>query len=367
MTPSRVQMVRVSSIWALGLAAASLAGCRGERAEIDKPRGSRATQALSPPTENRTDHSDFDFGTIIARPGATLAHAHSYRNSSGRPVRVVRSVNAKPCCGTVEPIVATTLQPGEEVSVKVTVRVATAGPLQHRALLEGDDGTVLAEYWTLADVRPRVRVEDVSDQETNVLPGGSAILKREVVTAGTRDDPPFDPGDVVVATGLAWAWEGPTREASTGDGLIQRSRMLHLTIRGDGDPGPRADEIRFSRGDVLFAIHALRWHVAEAIRALPPGLVLSAGGEPLSRSIVLRAEDASPFEVVAIRPEFPGVTAEKPKPGAAITHVLRLTVDPAANRDGRRSGDVIFETTHPDQKLVKVSLIWTGPSTGNAP
>src|SRR5579883_974602 len=55
----------------------------------------------------------FDFGHVIGGPGRTLIHHYQITNMAGRPVRLLRAINSKPCCGEIERFEAATLQPSQ--------------------------------------------------------------------------------------------------------------------------------------------------------------------------------------------------------------------------------------------------------------
>jgi hypothetical protein len=229
----------------------------------------------------------FDFGMVLGEADRELSHTYTLTNTLDRPVKVLRSINGKPCCGEVEPIRPTTLLPGQSTTLTVTIYVggATIGPVQHRAILETDHPEVpTQEFWTLATIRPRIRIEAAQQTIASLAPNSTTRLTFEAFAYGTSTDPPASLDDAQVRSSLEVDWSGPARERVIEGGLIERSRPFVVTLEADAEPGYRAGEFRLVDGGTTLLSYPLRWKVAPAVETTPAGVVVPTPPSPGPRS-----------------------------------------------------------------------------------
>lgn len=241
-----------ASLFAACLAFVPILGCEPSAATRNLDVGAHihiTPPSVDHPLGPESDHRHH-FGSAVGRPNLRLTHEYLIKNRSSKPVKILRSVNAKPCCGDVESIGPKSLAPGESIALKVTLRLGeTSGPLQHRALVETDlPGETLLEYWTTADILARVRVEEKTEKFDPLLPGQSARREFVAFAYGTTADPPvrLDDSTLKATSGVVWA--GPVSERELEGQIIERSRPFTIELKAEGEPGSRIENISLADG-----------------------------------------------------------------------------------------------------------------------
>lgn len=337
--------------------AALVQGCTSEKSP---PPTQALVQSDPLPNEDRSplggdDGRRFDFGQVIGAPGLRLTHVFPLRNSSDRPVKVLRALNAKPCCGEVEPMQPTTLQPGETAHLKVTVHAGTTiGVLQHRTLVEIDDPNAPPlEFWTLATVHPGARIEASHQGVPDILAGRSAALDFTVLTYGTKAHRPLPLGDSAVQSPLSLAWASAATEHAIDDGVIERSRSFTLHLKANDDPGPKSSVLRVVDSGTVVLDHPVRWEVIPPITQTPKMVVLT----PEKREVVvlLRSRDGTRFRVTKVEFDTPGLRGAARESKRALQHAVRVEAETTVAHDGRRMSMKVV-TDHPSQGVVVVRV-----------
>lgn len=306
----------------------------------------------------------FDFGVVVGGEDRSLKHEYRLVNHSDSPVRILEVVNAKPCCGQVEPVESNTLEPGEGLDIKVTVRAGqTLGPVQHRVLVETDLGEpATLEYWTVVEVIPRVRLDEVTEKLAPLFPGHSAQRRFVVYAHALEGERGLELDDSTVNATSGLAWEGPARRTQRADGVVEWSRPLSITLTAEGDPGPRTETITVLDGERPALQRRLDWEVASCLKADPPGLIAAVASR-MEKRVIVRSVDGRAFRITSIGVEAPGVSAKVEEDEPRAAHVVRVAIEPEADGQGR-SGKLVIKTDHPGQAVVVVGVLITAP---NAP
>ncbi len=296
---------------------------------------------------------------VLAGTDVTRSHTFRVANTSGRPVKILGVANRKPCCGEVEPIPATTLGPGQAVEVAVTLHIGlAAGRVIHLAEIqtEGDGGKILAtELRTMGTGLARATVEVVGSAPSSLDPGELAKVELIARSFGNRERPPFPLDDRAIRCDVPFDWKGIAEDRlDPGSGLDELHRPLVVTLDASGEPGRRWTTLELLDGGSAVARKTIAWEVAPAIKATPPGLVLSADSSGPWK-IMLRGRDDRPFRVVSASSKIEGLMLTPVGGEARTTHTLtfRLVGPPWPET---RTGEIVVETDNPRQPLVKVSI-----------
>jgi hypothetical protein len=282
------QLPHVCCLIASSLALAQVSGgCSPPSSGFATARAHSQAELFGPQSDRR-----HDFGTILARPGRAVTHSFLLINNTGRQLRLVRAVNRKPCCGEVR-FDPKTLAPGEQTTLTVTLRIGdSAEPLSHLAVVETDDPVFpTRDYFTFARPQPRFRLEPAdSNGVLSVRPSSTVRAAFTAFSFGTVSEPPTPLGDSTIESALKVEWAAGPRNSSLSNGLSAQSRQFSLILRGDGEPGERSSTVTVRHGDDVLGSTTLRWEVAQAVKAVPGALVLSARDGDVQHVVSLRSD-----------------------------------------------------------------------------
>ncbi len=345
-----------------------IAGCR-ERQEVTANHSIRKS-AVSHTILGSSDDRSFSFGPILGKPGLKVSHQFRVKNGRNKSIRVLRSINGKPCCGDVESLKPMTLDPGEELNLRVTLRIdGSPGPLHHLALLETDlPETNPVEFHTFATVYPRFRIVET---EAELHGPSSGTISRRLFTVssfGTNEESPLDLDDSLVKTTLPKAWHGPKVERIIDERIIEISRTLSVILDAAGEPGHRSELITLQRGDEILLQYPFQWEMAAALKAMPSTIIFGSDVSETEKTIVLRSSDGKNFRLTKIESTLAGVEITAEDSGSSTTKRLRLSIE---RREVQETafGHIRIYTDHPLQPLVKISMAISGkvplPGTRN--
>ncbi len=301
-----------------------------------------------------------DFGAVIGRPDGTRVHAFTLTNSTAKSVRILKATNMKSCCGTIRWVGPTTLAPGESATLEATVRTGGAtGPLSHYATVETDCPTAPAlEFWTLANVLPRVKVAEVGETPP-LFPSGKSRRRFEVHAYGTNTEPPAPLDSLSIRTTLQAGWDGPAVATKSEGGPTEQVRPFAVDLVGDGEPGSRSAVITLVSGNEELLRQSLSWEVASAIKATPSGLVVAASDGPSEKRILIRSNDDRPFVIQGVEASLSGIKAAAPDNTSSATHTLTIQAIPSPENAGK-AGEITITTDHPKQPTIKVAVFVSG-------
>jgi hypothetical protein len=304
-----------------------------------------------------------DFGLVIGSAELKLSHSFNLTNTTGRSVRLLRAVNHKPCCGDVR-FQPTTLSPGQEAKLEVTIRIGeSTEPFSHLTVLETDHPSFpRREFYVFARPHPHFRLDpDDNNKALAVTPKSSIVASFIAFAYGTQSQPPISLGEATVASDSKATWCGPSRDRVMENGLIERSRPISLSLRGDGDPGDRISTINVTHGSETLGASNFRWEVVPGIKASPSTLLLTHGSDSRRRIIWLRSQDGRPFQVVDVSSSVPGIRGTITEKGAKLVHNLGVTIGLEPG-NSTRWGQLTIKTSHPSQPIVKMTVFIAGHS-----
>ena len=304
-----------------------------------------------------------DFGPILA--GTSVARRHTYRlvNPSVQPVRIIGVVNRKPCCGDVEAIGATTLDPDAAVEIIVTLHIGlAAGRVVHLAELhyqDKDGKTLAAPIRTTGTGLARAVIEPVEPAPSLLAPGESARIEYLARSFGNRDRPPFPLDDRAIRCDVPTRWTGPAESRiDPATGLDEIRRPFAATVAASGEPGHRLTVIDLLEDGSPVGRMPIAYEVTALIRATPSGLIVAAGSHG-PWTVVLKANQDRPFRVLAGHSTVEGMALGPFDPTSRPTHHLTIRLDGRAGAEAR-SGEIVVETDHPLQPFVKVAAYLAG-------
>lgn len=342
------------------IAFAATSGCL-KLDDSPTPRASRDGELFGPPGER-----EHDFGLVIAKPGLQLTHTFPLRNTTERPLRLLRVINRKPCCGEVR-FTPTTLLAGQMTCLDVTLKVGeSTEPLSHLAVVETDDPEFPSrQFFTFARPHPRFTLEPQKDNATLVRAGTTSTAHYTAMAFATPGDRPPSLDDAVILSNAPAQWIGSPKVREVDGGLIASSRPLSLSLIGDGTPGERVTSVEIARhGERLFALRA-GWKVDAAIKSAPGALVIGIDSEPSQSTISLRSEDGKAFRITGIRSDLACVVAWPRESGARPIQSVAVQIEPA-KRDSTRVGKLTIRTDHPFQPDLNVPVYVTGKAQGTS-
>lgn len=297
-----------------------------------------------------------DFGAIVGRPGLALDHTYTLVNTSDEPVEILRAVNLKSCCGTIQ-LDARTIEPGQAATLVVTIRVGEAiGPISHHAIVETDQpGAERLDFVTTVTAYPRVRIEEAGGAAPSPLPNQEVHRDFVAYAYGIADEPPLPLDETAIESVLGASWLEAAAERSIGGGIIERSRRLSLLLPAEGRVGWRSEEFALKNGEAVVLRHVLTWEVVPHIAAVPKLAVFPRGTR--ERDIRLHARDETPFQVSRIELDAPGMRAAARGSGPAPLQIVQVQHD-GHPEDAGRPLIMNIVTDHPEQANVEVPIIF---------
>jgi len=303
-----------------------------------------------------------DFGLVIGKPGLKLKHTFFLTNTMDRPVRLLRAINFKTCCGEVgfEPA---TLEPGQRSRLEITLKVGeSTEPLSHLTVVETDHPEFAERrFFSFARPHPRFRLEPVEPQGTRSVRPKSSLRAGFVAFAyGTPSDGPPPLDRARIASDAHTEWMGPPRGRLLENGLIEQSRPLSATLVGEGEPGDRITAVEVWHQDERLGGVKVPWEVVAGIKAVPSALLVRSGPDTQKMPISLRSQDGQAFDVLKVTSSLPGIHGATIEKGAKPVHNVQVAIEPGPGNI-RHWGQVTIKTNHPVQPVVKVAVFIAGP------
>lgn len=303
-----------------------------------------------------------DFGKVITSPDLKLSHRYLIKNRSDVPVKLIRSINQKPCCGDVE-FEPVNLAPGEFCNLTVIMKIGeSVNPLSHLAIVETDHPKIKTlEFYTFANPHPKFIVERINDSIVTVNLGETKRESFVLHSFGDEKTGLVDLGSIRVITDLNNEWVGQASEIKSSGGLLERTRRFDVICKGYGTPGPRSSPIQLKSSDEILYKGNLQWEVCPLLKVIPGVLFVTFQGKTIEKSIHLRSLDDKPFEISEITTNIPNVKFVRDKQINSKNHLIGVQLEPDKNQK-IRTGVIDIKTTHPDQSEARVALFFKNPS-----
>ena len=271
-------------------------------------------------------------------------------------MRLIKVEATTPCCSAAGPV-PESIPPGGKVELSTTFRVGSeTGRKRVGFLVLTDDPNRPTHTLSLtADLYSEWELK-LSGSDPGRFPvGRGGELSFDVVSRRRGDEGLNPPGSVEADEPLGAELGGP-RADDRPNGITEAVQRLVVKIPPCEEPGARRAAVVFRWADGTTRTFDVAWEVVPRLRATPSGLVVKRSDEP-STAKVRVGSDGRPFRVLNVAGELLGAEALLP-PGAARDHVLVLTIDPSRCSSGEGGvREVTITTDHPDQPVVKVSVL----------
>jgi hypothetical protein len=252
------------------MSAALLAGCG--RPQPLRSDNANSNEISKTGANGSVGDQAYDFGPVIGQAGQRLTHDYTIINQTGQPITLLRAVNAKPCCGGVEPLGPMVLKSGQSGTLKVTVRLdGKLGPIQHVAMVEAElpDRKIL-RFSTHANVYPLARIAE-SDEQT---PLGSRSFVASTYASKRAPTVPLD--DTTIEATARITWLGPAAEREIAGGIFEQSRAFWLALRDNSEPGYRTEQITLHHNNQSLASYSFQWEIPRRLTVTPSTLLVSS-------------------------------------------------------------------------------------------
>lgn len=294
-----------------------------------------------------------DFGKVV-NDQKNLKWTYKIQNGTGKDLGLTNVVNRKTCCGIVRPVSQTSIPVGESLELEVEIKASgTLGPLQHFATVETDapDMPVL-QFWSVADVVPKVRVEPVGGPD-KVMKGQPAALEFQMTAADADGATPFEVTTDSAAGGTQVVWIGPTVETKEHSGLRFVTKRFRLKFPADREAGHYTTRINIAVDGKPATGTTAAYTVLPFLTTTPAAVVFKPGRDVVT--LELAAVDHKDFQILGVSSDPPGLRLQYAQPGGATPNVTVELADSAEKR-----GSVLILTDHPGQPRMVVPYFNAG-------
>jgi hypothetical protein len=301
----------------------------------------------------------FDFGPVVARPGAQRVHHYQLLNDTLDAITITDVINRKPCCGALR-LDKAALAPGESANLELTMSVGDKfGDVVHEAVVVTDrpaaDEIVLR---TTARALPAVRFEPDGEHGSTVMRGAKPCeLAFQVIAYGTEGDPPADLAAASLTGSATARWLDEAESHSDGDGVIERTRRCAVTLSPVGEEGDRRDSVIVEADGAAIYQHMILWQLVPAVHATPKVLVIRP--EVTEYRIRLTSADGSDFRVTGIATPDGSIRHAEPSKDLRSAHILTFICD-AASCVATGKASVTVTTDHPLQPSLDIPIVIIG-------
>jgi Protein of unknown function (DUF1573) len=333
-------------------------GCSRQASLTDREIGSVSTINSEPvgsaPQSTALAEHKFDFGPILAR-GQTLQHQFVLRNTTRRPVRLLKAMALTPCCSSITSL-PESIPPFGETKVAVEFKAGhETGQKRVRFVIETDSRLQPVRLFDLS-------AQLFSEYQISEIGGGGGILSvghpgKQVFRiicrrfhAECRDAQE----SVEASAPLSAHFLGEAPERFERDGLIEIVRDIEVAIPASFEPGTHQATMLIRWAEGRDQSHFITWEVRPRIRATPSGIVIRTGTESVPPLVVLSSEDRA-FRIVDVSCPLLADSIRPPE-GSSRIHSLRLPLD-AGRAAQAGTFDIQIETDEPDQQHVLVSVL----------
>ena len=154
----------------------------------------------------------YDFGKVIADT-RTRSHSYTIKNVTDKSFSITKVTNNKTCCGNVGPVAKYDLAPEETVELKVNLKLGHSATVQHLATVEtNSEAMPHLEFRTIAEVVPRVWIEEVGGEKKQFKIGEDAAFSFKIVTQSDPSTRPIRLDEESVVGSCRLEWLGPRQD-----------------------------------------------------------------------------------------------------------------------------------------------------------
>ena len=336
-----------------------VAGCDGDRVERE-PAVSRPVETSDAGGAGRSPIAgidpEFDFGAVFAG-NQTLQHAFEITNHGPTPIRLVRATALTPCCSSVEPLPSEPIAPGGRAEVETTLRVGSESGLKRVEFLVETDSAEhpMFRLGMSASLIGEWEVRPIDATVAPLMLGQVGERHFRIACRRKGDKGRTLPREIAAAPPLSAEFPGEPSEQVMPDGVIEATREVRVMIATATGAGTRYGDLLLRWADGRTETHLIGWSVLSALTSAPTGFILEPGTRgPVRRKVFIRSSDR-PFRIKAASGPLVADSFHPPTE-AAKTHQVELTIDADQVAAGGAT-DVRFETDHPSQPDVSISVI----------
>ena len=315
--------------------------CTSERKPIDKYDATSSRFLL-------IDQKDqtYSFGTVISNGPQTLTHDFVIINNTSAPISELSVVNGRPCCGTVS-VQKTTLEPGEQTSVRVAITLNRQfGLIQHVSELRSENSLSNPILLTTeVHVVPKVSIQEKSIGAND----NSHLLQLEVKVAKQITESVVDTENLEIRSKLITRWLGEKSVASE-HGLLTETRMLSITLPTDGLPGDYSESLTILSGEQILKEHTIHWTVQPEIVITPKSMGVRVGE---SRQVLVRSPKGLRFKLSRAQITSESLTLKCDNMSYQQSHLIDLRCD--QNISDKKT--ITFEIEMESGRIIECSIL----------
>jgi hypothetical protein len=299
------------------------------------------------------------------RAGTVLRHEFRIVNDTDSVVRLAL-VSSSCSCATAE-VSRKEVQPGEETSVKMTLRLASASGKRNARCVLGDDKDKRWVFEISATSYPLMEFAEGGSHAYPHLgtfdPGEGASAAVDVFTyAGPNEEPPRIELDRVPGNVLETQVRSGGVEALS-DGFRRRREQVLIRLPNQTEPGLHKADIavrcRSAEASERARITAI-WQVRSLYSVEPDriglGVLRDAEGEKIRRTVTVKRIDGKPLRGSTAKSSHPAISIEGPTCGSSNAERVTIVVDTGAIA-GPLCGEVSIDTHDPLQSPLTVPVV----------
>jgi hypothetical protein len=220
---------------------------------------------------------------------------------------------------------------------------------------------------TIATAHPPLRIEETSAQSSQRLVEGApaGTIELLVTATGTASEPPADLNRLDLAGSVPAHWLGEQSDIVTDGILATRTRRLAATLESNAPTGQRAGSVILQQSGASLLEYPVHWEVVAPIVATPRTIVAGKGRQ--TPRLILTSADDTTFNVLSIHFDNQLLAFEDSPSQNGRIHALRLTIDPATQRDDQSKSSVTIQLNHPALQMINIPIVWLDTDAGIHP
>lgn len=313
---------------------------------------------------------EHDFGVVREGQVEEVVHTFKFKNTGEENLKILK-VKSSCGCTHAEPS-SKDLAPGEEATIQATMKLkGKSGASSVRVTLETNDPTHRSEAFTISGtiLSPMRIVPSVVD--FGPIGAGEPKSRSLNVTSQVLE------GDPMVRI-LELLSEAPEVSAATKEenkrevkksehSYTEVIRPVEVTVTGGEEMGQKEAQLLIVTDSVEEPTHTvqIRWRVEGDIEKLPAKVYISRiKNRTIDRALTLHSRSGKPFEVSSIKTliqkgdgDFIQVEPVSDSSPDTKKYMVRIKDDGVERVKETFQGEIVFETDHPEIKVVKVPFV----------
>lgn len=328
-----------------------VSGQNAERPKSGRPRTDNVKHAISE-KEMVKNKTYYNFGNLITT-GNTIHHKFNIANTESQNIHIIDAFAYTQCCSSIT-VDQKILKAGEIATASVSFETGRrSGHQQLHFSVITDSKTRPREILTLEGELIQDWEVETPDGGVGTLPIGREAEKTLRVLCRRNKSQGRSVAYQIKAEGrLAISFQGPRTEIERG-GIVESFQEIRVHIPPSKEIGQKRGQLLFQWEDQTTKSYAFGWEVTPLVKLAPSGFIIDSL-EETQKTVVLTSTDTA-VKILQISGNIlvnqvqTDVTSKK-------IHVIKLTLK--ANSDMKGAAhDIIILTNHPDQPIVKLSLL----------